>query len=253
MRLGPDARVAIYYAPAGDDLVWIAGCTWLGRDPASGRRLKQPALPEIEAITADARLYGFHATLKPPMRLRPGTDWAALHEAASQVAATLAPFPMPSLAVTDLYGFLALCETDKDPSLQAFADAWVAGVDAFRAPPTEAELARRRANGLSPERDAMLQRWGYPDVFQTWRFHMTLTRRLTPPEAEIYRPAAEEFFAAALPVPRLVRDACLYVQPAPGEAFTLAARLALGTAAAAARTSIARSAPADTMPPEFSK
>ena len=64
---------------------------------------------------------------------------------------------------------------DVAPALQALADACVEGVDRHRAPPDEAELARRRGAGLSPEREANLRRWGYPDVFETWRFHMTLT------------------------------------------------------------------------------
>ena len=35
------------------------------------------------------------------------------------------------------------------------------------------------------EQDAMLVRWGYPYVFDTWFFHMTLTRRLSDAEKSI--------------------------------------------------------------------
>ena len=38
----------------------------------------------------------------------------------------------------------------------------VRDLDAFRAPPSEAEVARRRAAGLTPAQDAHLLRWGYP-------------------------------------------------------------------------------------------
>ena len=31
----------------------------------------------------------------------------------------------------------------------------------------------------------------YPGVFNRWRFHMTLTRRLTPTEHALYRPTSE--------------------------------------------------------------
>jgi hypothetical protein len=129
--------------------------------------------------------------------------------------------------VSDLHGFLALCETAPCPALHALADACVAGVDQHRVPPDEAELARRRKGGLSAEREAMLRRWGYPDVFATWRFHMTLTRRLSPEEARIFRPAAENYIAPALSVPRRVSDVCLFVQPAPEKPFILTCRLAL--------------------------
>lgn len=227
MILPQEARVALYYAPAPDDPLWSAGTTWLGRDPATNTRLPQPDLPDIAAITADARLYGFHATLKPPMRLCAGQTWEELTARTAKIAAGIPAFDLPPLAVTDLSGFLALCETAPCPALRALADAGIAGLDEFRAPPTEAELARRRRTGLSSQREAMLLRWGYPDVFETWVFHMTLTRRLTTAESAIYRPAAEAYFAAALRTPRQIRDICLFVQPTLTAPLTLEARFPL--------------------------
>ena len=50
------ARVALYYAPALDDPLWRAGCAWLGRDPETGRPCSSRDLPDIAAVTADARL-----------------------------------------------------------------------------------------------------------------------------------------------------------------------------------------------------
>ena len=41
----------------------------------------------------------------------------------------------------------------------------------------------------------MLLRWGYPYVFGTWFFHMTLTRRLSADEKRVYMPAAEAHLA----------------------------------------------------------
>ena len=227
MKLDREARVAIHYAPQPDDPLWAAGTSWLGRDPLTNEARSQPDFPAIAEITADARLYGFHATLKPPMHLMPETRWEALIQRAAAVAETIAPFDLPPLAIADLFGFLALCETAPCPPLHALADACVAGFDEFRAPPGDAELARRRRGGLSAEREAMLRRWGYPDVFATWVFHMTLTRRLREPEQAIYRPAAEAHFAPALRVPRRVSDICLFVQRAPGAPFAIAARTTL--------------------------
>lgn len=236
-------RAALYYAPAPDDPLWRAGCAWLGRDPETAATLPQPGIPgqtgspgrtgspeqagspDLHEATADARLYGFHATLKPPMRL--ATSWDAFMRDAEALAARLAPFDLPPLAVTDLSGFLALCPTIPCPALHALADACVEGVDRHRAPPDEAELARRRRAGLSPEREANLRRWGYPDVFGTWRFHMTLTRRLHGDERDLYRPAAQAWFAPALALPRRVREVCVFTQPGPGRPFTIAERLPL--------------------------
>ncbi len=220
-------RVALYYAPQQDDPLWRLGCQWLGRDADSNAPLAQPALPDIAGITEDARLYGFHATLKPPMRLIPGFGWDAVVTAADEIAASIAPFDLPPLEVADLQGFLALRDAAPSAALQALCDACVRGLDALRQPPDAAELARRRRAQLTPLQDAMLLRWGYPYVLETWFFHMTLTRRLSLPELAVYRPAAEAYFTDTLRAPRRVVDICLYVQAGEGRAFTLAERLPL--------------------------
>jgi len=223
----PDSRVALYYAPAEDDPLWRCGNDWLGRDVRTNTRRPQPDLAGIEELTAEPRLYGFHATLKPPMRLRDGSSRAAFLEAAARVAAGVPQFDLPPLHVANLHGFLALREAEPSPALQALADICVAGVDEFRAPPDEAELGRRRRHGLPPAAEKMLVRWGYPYVFATWFFHMTLTRRLGAEEHERVRPAAERFFASALGRQRRVRDICLFVQHRAGEDFLLRYRIPL--------------------------
>ena len=222
------ARFGLYYAPVTDDPLWQAGTSWLGRDPETNAPRPQPDLPDMPAITAEAGHYGFHATLKPPMALRPGFGWDDVVAATETIAATIPPFELPSLAVTDLGGFLALCETVPSVALQSCADACVAGLDHLRAPPSEAELARRRRHGTLPAaQEANLLRWGYVYVFATWQFHMTLTRRLNADEKAIYRPAAEAYFTAALAQPRQVRALSLFTQAETGAPFVLAQRVPL--------------------------
>ena len=93
-----DARAAIYYAPTADDPLFAASTIWLGRNPETNAPAPQPALPGIAEITEDARQYGFHATLKPPLRLPPGRRWDDLLEAATTLARSLKPFDLPPLA-----------------------------------------------------------------------------------------------------------------------------------------------------------
>jgi putative phosphonate metabolism protein len=225
--MGPNSRVGIYYCPANDDPLFVAGAAWLGRDPSSAAAVAQPPVPGIGEVAAEAALYGFHATLKPPMRLANGCSWDDLLKAARGLADQIAPFELPSLRVMNLHGFLALRETSPCPPLQALADACVTELDRFRAPPSEAELARRRRAHLTEAQEAMLVRFGYPYVLEMWFFHMTLTRRLSAEEHPVWRPAVEHFFAAALKTQRIVTDICLFTQSGPGAPFIIADRMAL--------------------------
>ena len=220
-------RVAIYYAPLPTDPLTPLSAAWLGRDPVTNAPVPQPPIDGIAEFTAEPRFYGFHATLKPPMRLAQGTDWPSFMAAVRDVAAGIAPFELPPLAVHDLRGFLALRETTSCPALQSLADACVEHLDDFRAPPPPEELARRRKASLSPEQNAMLMRWGYPYVFGTWFFHMTLTRRLSDEDKARILPPAEAWFAPVLSLPRPVEDICVFTQAREGVAFTLAERVRL--------------------------
>lgn len=220
-------RVAVYYTPQPDDPLFAEAATWLGRDPESDAPVPQPDITNIAEVTAEPRLYGFHATLKPPMRLKQGYQWFDVIGAATQVANRIAPFELPQLAVSDVHGFLALRETSACAPLQALADACVEHLDHLREPLTDDEIARRRRARLTSQQDAMLLRWGYPYVFETWFFHMTLTRRLNAAEKEVFMPAAEAYFERAIVRPRQVSDICLFVQPAANEPFVIEERLLL--------------------------
>ena len=223
----PDARVAVYYAPQPEDPLSVDAAAWLGRNPTNDTPIPQPDIADIADVTAEPRLYGFHATLKPPMRLAAGRTWDDLVAATAALAGRIAPFDLPALSVQDVFGFLALRETTPSVPLQALADACVEQLDPFRAPPSDAELTRRRRASLTQRQDDMLVRWGYPYVFDTWFFHMTLTRRLSPAEKQVFMPAAAAYFARAIALPRRVSDLCLFVQPTPGEPFVIRQRLML--------------------------
>jgi hypothetical protein len=155
-------------------------------------------------------------------------SWAEALDAAQALAARLRPFDLPPLAVRDLESFLALRETEPCPALRALADACTEALDGCRAPSDEAELARRRKAALSPEQEANLARWGYPYVFDEWRFHVTLTRRLSPEEKAAVLPTAEAHLRGALAHRRRVSSVCLFTQTGPGAPFLIAERLPFG-------------------------
>jgi putative phosphonate metabolism protein len=173
------ARYAIYYAPDPTSGLWRRASAWLGRDAASGAECVQPEVAGLTAEdfahhTADPRHYGFHATLKAPFALAVGMDEVALLDALGVFAATRAPFET-ALSPQALGRFLAFRPLAPCPHIQSLHDDAVRAFEPFRTPLSEQDLSRRRASGLTPEQDALLTTWGYPYVFNHFRFHMTLT------------------------------------------------------------------------------
>ncbi|PZX22060.1 conserved hypothetical protein; DUF1045 [Cupriavidus phytorum] len=215
-------RYAIYLSPSGP--LDTFGKHWLGRDADTGAMLPpptgQPAAPP-EWIKAPAH-YGLHATLKPPFRLADGANGAMIDAAARDLARRQTPFDAP-LALRALRGFVAWTLADGgSPPMQALADACVLAFDPLRAPPSAQELARRAPDQLSDEERRMLDAWGYPYVFGTFVFHITLTGML---DAASQRAAIAQLEAASgklLQDPLHVDRISVFVQPAAGEDFVVA-------------------------------
>ncbi len=225
------ARYALYYAPeAGSDLARL-GTAWLGRDAEAGP-VAQPSPPlpagcrPLAELTEAPRRYGLHGTLKPPMRLAAGRSADDLVETAAAWAARRPPVALGPLRVAALGPFLALVPVAQPPALVEFAADLVRDLDAFRAPPDEAELARRRRHGLTPRQEALLAAWGYPHVMDELRFHVTLTGPLAPAEAAAVAAAAEAHFAPALGRPETMRELAVFGEGADGR-FHLLRRLPL--------------------------
>lgn len=223
--LPPDARWAVYLAPPPAHPLARAGAAWLGREAHDAADRRPPARGGVAAPWR----YGFHATLKAPMRLR-GTPEAFLLDARA-LAARHAAFEMPALAVGALGDFLALrpAPAAAPPSLralQALADDAVTSLDPHRQPPDAAEQARRRPERLSERERELLRRWGYPQVLDRWRCHFTLGDGGTASQASL-RTAAEAHFAAALAVPWRCDALAVFFEPAPGAPLQVAERCAL--------------------------
>lgn len=186
-------RYAAYFtAPPGS--AWAEfGASWLGWDVDTGTERAHPDMPSlarpVAEITATPRKYGFHATIKPPLRLAEGEDYAALEAATEALAPEIAPVVLEGLQVSALRHFVALTPLGDVTALNAMAASFVTGLDRFRAPAGEAELARRRKSGLSVPQEALLLKWGYPYVLDEFHFHMTLSGRLPEDEAEALRQA----------------------------------------------------------------
>ena len=175
-------RYALFFTPApGSALQWFGEC-WLEREPEAAADLLGCALPpaDLARFTASPRRYGFHATLKAPFELGSQASQAALGEALLAFAAEVPMIQGPPLRLSTMGPFAALRPADAWPDVDRLANLIVEHFDGFRAPLTPADRVRRAAAGLTDNQAALLERWGYPYVFDEYRFHMTLSDSLAP-------------------------------------------------------------------------
>lgn len=173
-------RVAVYYAPAPESDWWRAGSRWLGRCAATGLSMAQTPVTglsatELQQVTQEPRRYGWHATLKAPFCLAEGHDVDSVMAGVQSLCRGRTPFELAPLRVTRMGNFLGLRPQPQQPALEQLAADCVRQLQPLAAPLGDNELARRRRAKLTPEQDALLQAWGYPWVFDQFRFHLSLT------------------------------------------------------------------------------
>ena len=218
-------RYAIYFATDANAPLMQLGNTWLGRDPFTGSRLQQPPIPGLdparfEDLTTSPRRYGFHGTLKAPFSLAKEATEDTLIAACARFAETVAPYELQGLGVNQLGKFLALTTAQAEPNLEAFASLSVRKFEPFRAPLSAEDLDRRRQAKLTPKQDAYVETWGYPYVFDEFRFHMTLSNMMEDnEEAALLAQSAETHFEAVTKSALTCRHFGLYVEPERGAAF----------------------------------
>jgi putative phosphonate metabolism protein len=179
------ARYAIYFVAAPDADLHRFGSAVLGYDCYTGDELPFPDDLAVDhatwrTLTEEPRRYGFHATLKAPFRLAPARGEAELVDALRDFAASPQPVARFTPEVRLLGAFTAIVPRTPCAAVVELANRCTTAFDAFRAPMSPEERARRIAAGLSEPEVRNLDRWGYPYVFDDFRFHMTLTGRLPP-------------------------------------------------------------------------
>ncbi len=217
-------RFAIYYAPQRTSSLWRLSAEWLGRDAAAETFLKQPTFKKIPAdefieATRSPRRYGFHATLKPPMRLAAGVDRARLEAVARALSARLKPAPIGKLELKIIDGFLALVPENQNETLTELAADCVDYFEPLRAPLEVEERLVRMSAGLNPEQVQMLDQYGYPYVKNQFRMHLTLSGRLEVSQQDVFIKAARKWFAPALDETYALSAISIYHEPEAGKPF----------------------------------
>ena len=204
-------RFAIYFCPEPSSALESFGRHWLGWDLDLAQAVEQPEVTgfDIEAITERPRKYGFHGTLKAPFRLADGQTLEELSKAADTITAAIAPFEIPKLHVAKIGKFLAIIEAEPCQPLRDMASHIVTAFEPFRAPLTQADLERRRKSDLTEAQDAHLVKWGYPYVFDEFKFHLTLSGPLSPDLQEVVKDEAKRVLGDTLSTPYLCQSISL--------------------------------------------
>jgi putative phosphonate metabolism protein len=215
---GTETRFAIYYVPDPKSELYRFGASVLGYDCYDVGAVEFPseAGADWAGKVAAPRTYGFHATLKAPFRLAAGESSAALTADLDTFARAHPAIDVGPLRVAEIGAFVALVPAAPCRPLDDLAAACVERFDRFRAPLTAPDLARRLAAPLTERQRAQLDRWGYPYVFDEFRFHMTLTGPLADAErapvlrwlqaAFAARPAAQQLVVDRVVIARQVGD-----------------------------------------------
>ncbi|MEO0497444.1 MAG: DUF1045 domain-containing protein [Pseudomonadota bacterium] len=199
---------------------------WIGRDAFTGEAVQCPTIgavsgEDLRAWSAFPRQYGFHGTLRAPCRLASGVSEDDAVAALHRVSRMFAPFEAGTLEPTTLGDFLALVPRGANAQLSALAEACVRETQALRAELTAAEWQKRKPDALSEKQRGYLKQWGYPYIFDEFRFHLTLTKALPDlDERSRALEAAQSHFAAHIGRPLAVDGIALFVQPE-GEDFRI--------------------------------
>jgi putative phosphonate metabolism protein len=172
-------RYAIYFVPSADSILYRFGASLIGYDAYTSQPLPfaggiESDVDDWKHLTADPRKYGFHATLKAPFSLATGKTEDELVAATREFAQKPRAIPVIAPMVRNISSFIAVVPDAPCPELQALAENCVASFDGFRAPLTAEDRKRRNVSALTDRQIVHLDRWGYPYVFEEFRFHMTL-------------------------------------------------------------------------------
>ena len=224
-------RYAIYFSPRPESALGIFGRGVLGRDATSNA--EAAIFPPLERHFSDwarkvapAAHYGFHATLKPPFELAAGVEDPWVREDVRSLAKDIAPVSLGHLRVASIGQFIALVPISPPAQLGALAARIVRSLDPLRAPLSEDDRARRRPDALSARQVEYLDLWGYPYVFDEFRFHMTLTGPLTEAERQTAESVLNGLYQS-FDQPVSISEISLFIQPDRNAPFTMAERYRL--------------------------
>ncbi|MCO6184634.1 DUF1045 domain-containing protein [Rhizobium sp. L1K21] len=210
-------RYAIYFTPPKEDPLVKAAAAWLGRCAFGGT---VEDLGVENALVREPARYGFHGTLKAPFSLAEGATEEALIDAFDTLAASTRPFDIAQIKLALIGPFFALVPAEgEEHQISVLAEDAVRKFEPFRAPLGHADIERRNPASLSERQRRYLMDWGYPYVFEDFRFHMTLTGKVPEEKRDEMRDRLEKQFGAFVGNPLRISHLALFCEPTRGASF----------------------------------
>lgn len=207
-------RVAIFYAPGSQTPLANFGAQWLGWDVEHAKGVPHPqidGLPEpIETLVATPQKYGFHGTLKAPFRLHENQTLDGLRAAMKAFSEQHRKFFIGQMKVAKLGSFVAIIQENSSNEFANFASNIVTHFEDYRAPLRDEDIAKRRKAKLTPRQDELMLQWGYPFIFEEFKFHLTLTGKLSEQNAKSVCDRLTDHLKPILDTPVEAVDLCLY-------------------------------------------
>ena len=213
-------RAAIYFTPPAGAPLTRAAAQWLGRSAFDGEPTR-PGDEWLDPLVETPARYGFHATMKAPFRLVDDVDLVDLDARLAAFCASRDTVDIDRFVIERLGPFFAFVPAAQPAALVELAEAVVRTFEPLRAPASEEEIRRRKPERLSERQREQLVQWGYPYVFNDFRFHMTLTGSVEAAQRDAVEARLRAHFDAMDGAPLTIDTLAVFVEPQPGAAFRL--------------------------------
>ncbi len=212
-------RFAIYWTPLPETAIAEFGALWFGGFETFG------LAPELaDRATKAPAVYGLHATIKAPFRLKDGVAPEVLRDALENFCANRRAPAATRLMLGHYQRYLTVMLNGNEADVDWLAAECVTHFDTFRAPFGEKEDTRAEMDDLSPQEAAFLREFGYPYVLSAFRFHISLAGPLESAELDEAANALEPHLASFMSEPFQIQDLSLLGEPRSGGVFEVISR-----------------------------
>ncbi len=179
-------RVAIYFLPKKNSSLENFGKNLLGRDINKKKKISLTRrqkyfinrgftyFDELKNYCEQPAKYGFHATLKAPFRLKRNVKTKNFYDVISHIATQHSRFKIKGLKIVYSKKFTFITSRKPNKLLINLENDLVKHLDTFRAELNKTEIKKRIPDSLTFKQNKYLKEWGYPFVFDQFKFHMTL-------------------------------------------------------------------------------